>query len=78
MGIRIRDDIYDILKWGCMLCLPSLATLASTIGAIWSIPVLEPISKTIVAINAALAMMLGISSIGYWQEGGNDEDSACG
>lgn len=71
--VLLSNRQFDVLKWVCMLCLPSLATLASTLGAIWSIPVLDPISKTIVAINAALAMMLGISTIGYHKEAGNDE-----
>ena len=71
--LLLSDRQFNVLKWVCMLCLPALASLASTIGAIWSIPVLEPVSKTIVAINAALAMMLGISTIGYHKEAGNDE-----
>lgn len=76
--MRIRDDIYDILKWVAMLVLPALATLVSTLGSIWGLPYAPQVADTIVAVNAALAMILGISSIGYWQEGGNDEDSACG
>ena len=67
--LLLSNKQFDVLKWVCMLCLPALATLASTLGAIWSIPVLDPISKTIVAINAALAMMLGISTIGYHKAG---------
>lgn len=63
--MTIPDKIYDILKWVAMLLLPALATLVTTLGAIWGWPLAPQIADTIVAINAALAMLLGISSINY-------------
>lgn len=63
--MTIPDKIYDILKWVAMLLLPALATLVTTLGAIWGWPLAPQVADTIVAINAALAMLLGISSINY-------------
>lgn len=63
--MRIPDKIYDVLKWVAMLLLPALATLVTTLGAIWGWPLAPQIADTIVAVNAALAMLLGISSINY-------------
>lgn len=63
--MRIPDKIYDVLKWVAMLLLPAFATLVTTLGVIWGWPLAPQIADTIVAINAALAMLLGISSINY-------------
>lgn len=63
--VILSDKTYDILKWVVMLALPALATLISTVGKIWGIDLAPQISETVVAINAALAMVLGISTISY-------------
>lgn len=65
MNLKINDRIYDFLKWVAMLFLPALAVLIKTVFAIWKIPFGDEISTTIVAINAFLAAILGISSIQY-------------
>lgn len=69
MKFTLSNKTFDILKWACMLCLPALATLISTVGAIWGIPYAPEIADTVVAVNAALAMMLGISTINYNKDG---------
>lgn len=67
--MKLNDKVYDILKWVTMLVLPALATLVTSLGAIWGIPHAPQIADTIVAVNAALAMILGISTINYNKEG---------
>ena len=61
----IPNKIFDILKWVAMLFLPALAILIRTIFQIWGLPYGDEISATIVAINAFLGAILGISNIGY-------------
>ena len=51
-----------------MLCLPALSALVASVGVIWGIPYAPQVSDTIVAVNAALAMILGISTINYQKE----------
>ena len=63
--MKINDKVYDVLKWIAMLFLPALALLVRTVFQIWGIPYGEEISATIVAINAFLGAILGISNIGY-------------
>ena len=63
--MKLPDKVYDVMKWVVMLFLPALATLVVAIGKIWGFALAPQISETIVAINAALAMMLGISTINY-------------
>lgn len=66
--MKMKNETYDVLKWVAMLLLPALATLVSTLGTIWGLPWAPQVSDTIVAVNAALAMILGISTINYNKE----------
>lgn len=66
--MKMKNETYDVLKWVVMLALPALATLLTSLGAIWDIALAPQLADTVVAINAALAMMLGISSINYHKE----------
>lgn len=63
--IRLSDRVYDVLKWICIFFLPALATLIRVVFAIWHIPYGEEISATIVAINAFLGAIIGISAYNY-------------
>ena len=51
-----------------MLFLPALAILIKTIFPIWNIPYADEISATIVAINAFLGALLGISNTIYYKK----------
>lgn len=61
----LPDKLYNILKYIAMIALPALALFVQTVFAIWGIPYGEQISATIVAINALLGTLIGISTIGY-------------
>ena len=63
--MKIPNKLYDVLKWLCMLALPALTLLVQTVFSIWHIPYGEQISATIVAINAFLGAVIGVSTIGY-------------
>lgn len=64
----LNNKLYDILKWVAMLFLPALATLISVVFAVWNIPYGDEISKTIMALDAFLGAILGISHIQYKKE----------
>ena len=61
----MNNKLYDILKWIAMLFLPALAILIKTVFPIWNIPYGDEISATIVAVNAFLGAILGISNTVY-------------
>ena len=63
--LKMNDKVYDVLKWICMLFLPALAVLVKTICGIWNLPLGEEISTTIMAIDAFLGAILGISHIQF-------------
>ena len=61
----LNDKVYDVLKWVAMLFLPALAVLVKTVFAVWQIPYGDEISTTIMALDAFLGAIIGISTIGY-------------
>lgn len=66
--MKMENSTFDVLKWVAMLLLPALASLISALGVIWGLSWAPQVSDTVVAVNAALAMVLGISSINYYKE----------
>lgn len=56
---------YDILKLITLQIIPPLATLVMAVFSLWSIPYGYEISETLIAIDACLGVMLGISSRQY-------------
>ena len=63
----LNDKLYDVLRWICIFFLPALATLIRVTFAIWDFNTQlgEQISATIVAVNAFLGAILGISAYNY-------------
>ena len=61
----MSNKLYDILKWVALVFLPALGTLYFTIAQIWGLPYGEEIQGTILAIDTALGVWLGVSSNRY-------------
>lgn len=72
--LQMKNEVFDVLKWCCMLFLPALAVLVKTICTIWNLPLGNEISTTIMAVNAFLAAILGISHIQYKNGVNNNAD----
>jgi len=70
----LPDKWYNVLKWIVMIALPALATLWFALGKIWGFPYLAEVEGTIVAIDAFLGTLLGISCIQYSQLEGKSND----
>lgn len=75
---KYSNKVYDILKWLCMLGLPALAVFLKTVGSIWNLPILDPISDTVVALNVLIAGSLGISIAQYKTDSLEGEDATNG
>ena len=75
MNLKINDRVYDVLKWVAMLFLPALAVLVKTVFAVWHLPYGDEISTTIMALDAFLAAILGISSIAYYNNANKGNES---
>ena len=61
----LNNKVYDVLKWLCIFVFPSLALLIQTVFSIWGIPYGDEIARTVVAINAFLGAILGLSNTVY-------------
>ena len=71
--MKLPDKIYDILKWISTVVLPALATLVLAIGQIWNVTVWTvPIGATIAAVATFMGAVLGISSIQYAKQKGDE------
>lgn len=64
--MKLSNELYDILKWVCMIVLPAIATLVSVLDKAWGwgLPV-EAIVTTISAITAFVGAVLGFSTAQY-------------
>ena len=63
--MKIPDELYDILKWVCLIFLPALSTAYSALAGIWSLPFGEQIPATVTVISLFLGTLLGVSSAEY-------------
>ena len=63
--LKLPDKVYDWLKWLCILGLPAMSSLYSSLAARWGLPCGEQVSGTISDIGAFLGVVIGISSAGY-------------
>ena len=59
------DSVYNVLKYICLYGLPSITLFWAAIGTIWGIPYTTEIERTLVAINALLGGLLGISTMQF-------------
>lgn len=60
-----NNKLYDLLKHITQITLPALGTLYFALSQIWGLPNGSEVVGTIVAVDAFLGVMLGISSAQY-------------
>jgi hypothetical protein len=61
----LPDKLYNVFKFTAQYLLPSAASLYFGLAAIWGLPYSEQIVGTILAVDAFLGALLGISTIQY-------------
>lgn len=59
------DKVYNILKWVAQILLPAGGTLYFALAGLWGWPFPEQIVGSIMAIDAFLGVLLGISTANY-------------
>lgn len=64
MQYFIPDKVYKVLKWGCLIVLPALATLIGTVGQAWGMDagLSSAITTTITAVGTFGGVVLGVSA----------------
>ena len=63
--MKIKDSVYDILKWVAIIVLPALATLVTVVFKVWGIPYGDEIAQTITAVATFLGAVLMVSNATY-------------
>jgi hypothetical protein len=64
----LSNKVYDILKFVAQIFLPALGTMYFALAEIWGFPYGDQIVGTIVAVDAFLGALLGISAVQYNKE----------
>lgn len=63
--MQLNNKIYDVLKQIALIYLPAAGTLYVALALIWHFPDADAISKSVVAVDTFLGVILGISSVSY-------------
>lgn len=65
---KISDQLYDVLKWVTLVCIPAFTTAYVGLAAIWGWPYADEVAKTSAVVCVLLGSLLGISTIAYNKE----------
>lgn len=65
--MKLPDNIYNILKWVCLIAVPALITLISTLGTIYGHD-MTTVTATIGAIATFVGALIGISNSHYYND----------
>ena len=62
---KLKDSVYDVLKWIALICLPALGVAYSALAGVWGWPYAGEIARTVNATCVLLGALLGISTAEY-------------
>jgi hypothetical protein len=65
----LTDVQYDVLKFVTRVVLPATGTLYFALASIWGLPASQEVLGSIIAFQAFLGALLGISNKSYEQSG---------
>ena len=62
---KLKDKIYDALKWIVLVVIPAMTTAYVGLSVVWGWPYSDKIAKTSAIVCTLLGAILGISTIQY-------------
>ena len=65
--MKLPDNVYVILKWITLICIPAVTTAYVGLSAVWGWPYADQIAKTSAVICVLLGSLLGISTATYYK-----------
>lgn len=65
----MSNKLYDSLKFVAQILLPTLGTLYVSLAALWDLPEPNKVAGTILAVDTALGIVLGLQSNVYNKSG---------
>ncbi len=63
--MKLKNSVYDFLKWFALAAIPALETFWLTVGKAWNLPYLTEIGTTIAAFGLFIATLIGVSTVQY-------------
>lgn len=63
--MKLPNEVYDVLKWICLVFLPAAITLFGVIGNTLGLGCTDTVLTIAVAVNTFLGSILGISNVSY-------------
>lgn len=73
MKFKLSSNLYDFLKWLCLLALPAVGVLWVSLATIWGWPYKEAVLGTISAVQLFLGTLIGVSHVNYYSTDGTEE-----
>ena len=61
--MKLPDKVYNVLKWVCLVALPTLSLFYTCIANIWELPYITQIPATIDAVAVLIGSLIGISQL---------------
>lgn len=62
--MKLPDKVYNFLKWLCLIAVPAIIALISTLGTIYGHD-MTTVTATISAIATFIGALIGISNYSY-------------
>lgn len=68
--MHLKNEIYDVLKWIAIICLPAFKIAIPELFRIWGWPLGPEIADTLDVVAVLLGTLLGVSCVNYATEQG--------
>lgn len=62
----LNEKVYKVLKWACLIAVPALITLISTLGTIYGHD-MTTVTATIGAVATFIGALIGISNSNFYK-----------
>lgn len=74
--MKLKDSIYDVLKWVALICIPAVVTFLSVVLGVLEIDpkTINVIVTIISAIGTLIGTLIGVSTAAY-NKGKKNEDN---
>jgi len=62
--MKLKDNVYDVLKWIAMVVIDAIATCFAVIAQAWGMDmaIVSPIVVTLTAIGTLIGAVIGVST----------------
>lgn len=68
--MRISDNVYDVLKWIALICIPAIVTFLSVVLGVLDVDpkTVNVVVTIIAAIGTLIGSLIGVSTKAYKKE----------